>query len=125
MENDMRKLIDQVKNFGKSPINEDVSLVKESNFDFSNNSFVRSMNLTPTQIGTLQDIINLMLTDEHWVSEVYPDGYWGINKVILDVTYESGRTGKALDLMHQQHQKNPMTYVNKLKSAIKRTKGIS
>jgi len=117
----MRKLIDQVKNFGKLPINENVNLVKESNFDFSNNSLVKTMNLNPTQIGTLQDVINLMLTDEYWISEVYPDGYTSTD-VILDVTNFFDRTGQALDLIAQQ---NPMTYANKLKSAIKRKKGIS
>lgn len=101
-------------------INENVELVKESNFDFSNNTLVKNMNLSPSQISTLQDVINLMLTDELWKSEVYPDGYTS-SDVILDVTNFFDNTGAALDIIATQ---NPMGYANKLKTAIKKKKGI-
>ena len=96
-------------------------LIKESNFDFSNNVLVKNMNLSQSQISTLQDIINLILVDESWIKEVYPNGYTSTD-VILDVTNFFDNTGQALDIISTQ---NPMRYAGKLKSAIKRKKGIS
>lgn len=96
-------------------------LIKESNFYLPDNSLVNNMNLTPVQVGTLQDIINLMLTDKHWISLVYPNGYTATN-VVLDITNLFDNTRQALDIIRT---KNPIKYANSLKDAIKKKKGIA
>lgn len=88
------------------------------NYNLSDNALVQNMNLTPEQIKTLENVINLMRVDESWVEQVYPNGY-NLNEAILDLTSFFDRFGQALDIIAQQ---NPMTYANKLKNAIKNKK---
>lgn len=119
----MRHRAGQRGKIGKMPLGQHSphsQAALNENYNLSDSSLAQNMNLNPNQIKTLEDIINLMRVDEQWVQQVYPNGY-NVNQAILDVTNFFDRTGPALDMIAQ---KNPMTYANQLKNAIKKKKGF-
>jgi hypothetical protein len=78
MGEDIRKMIDKVKNF-KQFVNENYDLVSQFKGDhhgnpMEKNKYLNSLGLDEEGIKTLEIWINTMKSDETWFNKTYPNG---------------------------------------------------
>jgi hypothetical protein len=82
------------------------------------NQFLNSLALDERGISILQDLVNLISSDEHWMANVYPNGASYVD-LINDIKNVYNITQTTMDLVARE---NPIKYANNLKDAIQSKK---
>jgi len=115
MSEDIRKMIDKVKNFNQF-VNENYDLVSQFKGDhhgnpMEKNKYLNSLGLDEDGIETIQIWINLMKSDEYWFNKTYPNGSSSVDLI----SYISEKV-KDLPLFVMKNKSvNPIKVVNFLK----------
>jgi hypothetical protein len=115
MSEDIRKMIDKVKNF-KQFVNENYDLVSQFKGDhhgnpMEKNKYLNALGLDEDGIKTIEIWINTMKSDEYWFNQTYPNGASYVD-LISDI---SKKVKDLPSFVTKNKSVNPIKVVNFLK----------